>query len=81
VTAQTQRDALDALVRRIQQTPGEHSPELASALEAGRLANDTGIDVAPALEGLQALWREPDAVSAPAPEPDAAPPDAPPEEL
>ncbi len=65
-----QHRALDTLVRRVQQAlsgewpaeggmrhkPVKPSPELAKALDAAALANDSGIDVEAALKDLQAAW-------------------------
>jgi hypothetical protein len=81
VSAQTDRDALDTLVRRVQQTIKdwpEVPADLRSALDAGALASNVGIDVTPALAQLQAAWAEAQPpVAASEPEPEAAPDAAP----
>ena len=78
------REALDALVRRVQQAlagdwPAEggmrhpgvpSSPELQAALAAAEAANDSGIEVEAALVKLQAVWA-PEVL----PEKPAAPPE------
>jgi len=78
------REALDALVRRVQQAiagdwpseggmrhPGvKPSPALVAALATAEAANDSGLEVEAALAGLQAVWA-PEVL----PEAPAAPPE------